>query len=430
MAVLNINLMFVLSKIYRHLIKRRLPYGLFSWRFLLPKQSDAVRFHRCLVMQYFPDISRVLFFPVVLFVGFKWMLIYSPYYTFKVVRNKGQALKEETGLGLWQQYWRVLAVSMGHGLAPVGWYKYRLHDTSQNKTLWDYVYDQEVSAFHRYRNRGRSHYQEHVALLGDKQKFEQMLEKQGIRTAGTLTVLPKNTPDFRVQLESLSKQHGELFCKRRTGNQGRGAFRAFIQEGRLQLQPRGQALLTDGDIDGFLNDNTCQHDYLIQPHYINHPILQTVSDGYLHPASTIRIISHYQDGKVYPEFAVMHWPVMDNEQQVRFYYPIAVEVNSGKLNKTHSAWSRDNLDETQLTALTTLLDGLADEPLSHWSEAIQLVQAIHPLLKGVDRIAWDLIPTGKRAVLLEGNSGWGGLAVCQWFGYDIGQNDTCSASNR
>jgi hypothetical protein len=403
------------------LFKRRLPLGLFSWRFLLPKQSESIRFHRRLALASFPQLPRSLFLPMMVFIGLKWAFFYSPYYSFKAVRHKGKALKDETGLSLWQQYWRVLAVSMGHGLAPVEWYKYLLHQTDVHKTLWDYIYDQEGAAFHTYRNRGRLHYHEHVALLGDKCEFEHLLVQQGIPAASTLAVLPKNTSNVRTQLDKLVSQHGQLFCKRRTGNQGKGAFRAFRQEGQLQLQPRGKVPLASSEIDAFLRANACQHDYLIQPNYQNHPCLQTHSQGYLHPASTIRIISYYHEGKVYPEFAVMHWPVMDAEQQVRFYYPIAVEANSGKLNKTHSVWSRDNLDETQLTALTTLLDGLADEPLPHWSEAVQLVQAIHPLLKGVDRIAWDLILTGKRAVLLEGNSGWGGLAVCQRFGYNMRQ---------
>ncbi|PWQ92011.1 hypothetical protein [Leucothrix pacifica] len=274
-----------LKKVYRHLIKRRLPHGLFSWRFLLTGQSESIRFHRNLALAHFPQMPRLLFLPVMLFAGFRWTLIYSPYYTFKVVQHRGKVLQEETGLSLWQQYWQVLAVSMGHGLAPAEWYKYRLYQNDVQKTLWDYVYDQEVSAFHAYRNRGRPHYQEHVALLGDKYKFEKMLEEQGIPAAGTITLLQQNTLDFRLQLAELAGQHGELFCKRRTGNQGRGAFRVFMHEGRLQFQPRGQKPLAENDVGDFLQENIEQYDYLIQPNYTNHPLLRTYSKGYLHPTS-------------------------------------------------------------------------------------------------------------------------------------------------
>lgn len=405
------------AKIYRYLIKRRLPYGLFSWRFILPCQSKLVRFHRNLAITHFPQIPRLLFLPVMLFIGFKWMFFYSPYYTFKVVKRNGKALKTEVNLSVWQQYWRVLAMSMGHGLAPVEWYRYRLYHQNNPKSLWDYVYDQEVGSFHAYRNRGRPHYKEHVALLGDKYRFEQLLKEHGIPGASTITMLPQHTSDFRLQLEELVRQHGELFCKRRTGSQGRGAFRAFLEEGQLQLQPRGEIILAKNKIDDFLIANTEHHDYVAQPYYVNHPRLQSYTKGYLHPASTIRIISHFHEGKVSLEFAVMHWPVIDDQLQVKFYYPISVEVKSGSLDRKHTKWPLENVDEAQLSNLNSLVDGLLNDSLPYWAEAIQLVYTVHPLLNGVDRVAWDFIISKKRVQLLEGNSGWGGLVVCQWFGY-------------
>lgn len=52
----------------------------------------------------------------------------------------------------------------------------------------------------------------------------------------------------------------------------------------------GNDEVTDSGINDFLQENTMQHDYLIQPDYKNHPCLQTTSQGYLQPASTSRII--------------------------------------------------------------------------------------------------------------------------------------------
>ena len=409
-----------IAKIYRHIIKRRLPYGLFSWRFLLPRQSESVCFHRHLTMAYLPQVPRLLFFPIMLFMGFKWALLYSPYYTFKAVRHRGGILKDEIGLSLHQQFWQVLTVSMGHGLAPAEWYRYRLYQNHPQNNLWDYVYDQEVGAFHAYRNRGRPHYQEHATLLADKLKFEQVLEQHGIPTTDTLAMIPQNTLNFRLQLEALVKQHGELFCKRRTGNQGRGAFRVFVEEGELKFQPRGRSELGEGEVDNFLHYNIRQKDYLIQPNYTNHPNLKTYTENYLHPASTVRIISRYYKGKALPEFAVMHWPVIDAGRQVKFYYPIAIQVGSGRLNKTSPIWPRNSLDNTQLLTLKSLLEALSDcYSLPHWEETLLLSCAAHSLVKGVDRIAWDFILTEKQAILLEGNSGWGELVICQNFGLSM-----------
>lgn len=47
---------------------------------------------------------------------------------------------------------------------------------------------------------------------------------------------------------------------------------------------------------------------------------------------------------------------------------------------------------------------------------------MRPLMRGVNRVAWDFILIEERAVLLEGNSGWGGLVICQRLGYNFKLN--------
>lgn len=405
-----------ITAIYRHLISRRVPFGLFSWRFLLPKQSPAIRFHRRLIAEHFPQLPLLIFFPIIIFTGLRWAVFYSPYYTFKVVKNRGKNFEQRTGLSLWQQYWQILVMSAAHGLFPSDWYKFQLYNKKKN--MWNFVYTQETGSFHRYRNRGRPYYQEHTALLGDKFKFETLMKEQGIRTAESLLFLPKNTSDFYDQLINLTTQHGELFCKRQTGNQGRGAFYFSLQKRHLQVTPHNGVILPLEEAHSFLEKNTSQYSYLIQPHYKAHRSLRDLSRKHQSHSCTIRIISHCHESQIHLEFAVLNWPVIDNEQNVKFYYPIAVEPYSGKLDKTHQAWPRDNLNSQQLAALNELFERFSDTPLPHWSESTRLTRTAHSLLKGVDKIAWDFILTEDRAVLLEGNSSWGGLAVCQWFGYD------------
>ena len=404
---------------YRFLFKRRLPFGLFSWRFFLPAQSESVNFHRRLVMQFYPQIPVPLKVILLLFTGFKWMFFYSPYYTFLTVNKFGRERRAEIGLPLWQQYWRVLRLSMGHGLAPISWYQFRLY--LPERDLWSYVYDQEVQAFHHYRNRGRPRHKQAVALLGDKWRFEQYLLSKGVSTAGTLLRTQKGvTTNCRYYLEVLTQQQGRLFCKRRKGNQGKGAFSTFWKEGRLQIKPMQEVPLGPSEVDAFLNDSMERHDYLIQPEYQHHQRIEDALDDSVRPAITIRIISTCSSEHcevISLVSAVIYWTAVE-EGSTRLNYPLAIDLSRGALDEVYPAWPRDYLDDEQQLALSRFTKLLLGKPLPFWEEAVQLVCKSHSLIPGVDQIAWDLILSGDRAIILEGNSGWGGLAVHQWFGYD------------
>ena len=404
---------------YHHIIKRRLPFGLFSWRFLLPGQTESVNFHRSLVMQFYPVIPRPIWLLIVLFVGFKWMLFYGPYYSYRVVNKLGKEQREVIGQTLWQQYWRVLGVSMGLGLAPASWYQYQLYRPKRD--LWSYVYDQELPAYHLYRNRGRPQYEQAAALLGDKWRFEQYLLENGIPTTNTQLLMPQGVAHCRRDLEGLTQTKGRLFCKRRTGNQGKGAFSALWKEKRLQIKPLREKTLSNDEVDAFLRDNMSTHGYLIQPEYLHHQRIDDALKGLARPALTIRIISACSGENneiVNLVFAVMYWTVIENGK-TRFHYPLAIDLSSGTLDEKYPVWPRENLDEVQQTALRYFTKLLSGETLPFWEEAVELVHKSHRLIPGVDQIAWDLILSDERAVLLEGNSGWGGLAVCQWFGYKV-----------
>lgn len=409
-----------LQTVYRHLVQRRLPYGLFSWRFFLPNQPTALKFHRRLVMFYLPKLPRALFLPVALFSGFRWMFIYSPFETFKVVKHLGETTQEKTGLTFWQQYRQVLALSMGHGVSPVSWYQYQMYRTENRENLWNNIYEQEVPAFHFYRNHKRPQNREHTALLGDKWRFEQFFLQQRIETAGTLAKIKRDNSDFRSQLEEMILQHGQLFCKRRTGNRGRGAFSAFLQESQLQIRPRGRSLLPVEKITAFLKKHNQQHDYLIQPNYKNHQSLRKTMSRHdsVRPPVTVRIVSRIQGSDVIPEFATLYWQVMSADK-VNFYYPIAVKPVSGELDSDCKPWPRDEIEGIQIHELKAFIKMQFGKSLPFWTQALKLVHRLHLQLSGVDMIAWDFILSESQAVLLEGNSGWGGMEAYQWFGCDI-----------
>lgn len=409
-----------LTGIYKHLFQRRLPFGLFSWRFLLPKQTPSIKFHRQLMMKQLPHLPRSIFLPIALFNGLKWILIYSPYYSLRTVKYRYKNIQDKTGLSFWRQYRRVLMISMGHGLSPKSWYQYQMYLPENKEKLWANIYDQEAGAFHQHRNQNRKNYKKHAALLGDKWLFEQTLLKHSITSAATLALIPKGISDFSSQLQALIAEHGRIFCKRRTGNRGQGAFSVFVKDSRLQIQPKDEKPLSEVDGVNFLQKNIQKYDYLIQPDYKHHQRFAIARSGLDRPATTVRIISRIEDKAIYLEHAVLYWQLIE-EETVRFHYPIAINTDSGTLDNHLEPWPRNNFKDEQLEELKHFIAMLSDKPLPFWSQALKLIRSTHPLLAGIDQIAWDFILSEERAVLLEGNSGWGGLAVCQWFEHNLMQ---------
>lgn len=407
-----------LKSIYRHIFQRRLPYGLFSWRFLVPSQSAPIQFHQKLMLHHFPQIPRPLFIIIALFIGLRWVFFYSPYYSFKAVIHYGKTIQKKTKLTLLKQYWQVLHISTVYGVSPSDWYQFQMYQDTHEREIWNRIYTQETSAFHQYRNQYRPQYKEHVALLGDKWKFEKYLRQHEIISTDTLLLVPKSKKDFSNTLKELARQEEGLFCKRRTGSQGRGAFSVFLKDSQLQIQPRGEAILHKKEVNKYLQQNIKKHDYLIQRNFRHHQSFRNALSNRETPSITLRLISRIEKGDVHLEFAVLHWPVVEGEK-ILFYYPLAVNPHSGMLDDDYPEWPHDHMGDKQQQHLEYFIKALYGRALPHWHQAIKLMQDAHSLLAGVDQIAWDFILTDERAVLLEGNSGWGGLAICQWFGYDI-----------
>ncbi|MGB3919420.1 MAG: sugar-transfer associated ATP-grasp domain-containing protein [Thiothrix litoralis] len=381
---------------------RRLPFGLFSWRFLLPGQPENVRIHRQLVWQHYPIIPRPLWLLVVLFGGVRWMLFYSPYYSYRALQRQWKKVHAETGLSYWQQGWQLFGASMGHGIPPSAWYQYRLYLPDQQATCWDYIYDHEAGAYHAWRNQGRPNTAKHQALLADKWQLEQVLGASGITMAQTLYFARRGDSAFSDVLQRLSQQQGTLFCKQRTGNQARGAFLARWQAGQLVIQPFGKALLQPPACKTFLQQRIAEADYLIQPEYRNHPALTPDHDHL--PAATLRIISYCgQDNAITLGCAYLEWPMADGEGHIH-HFPLPILPLTGQV--AMDALAGRTVTAEQQQALETLRHRLAGKPLPCWQEAVSMVTRGHQQLLGLYAIAWDFILTEDGAVLLEGNSGW------------------------
>ena len=403
--------MYIFKQIWLNLIIRKLPFGLFSWRFFVPGQTKSIRFHRKLTMHHYPQIPKPLFLLVTFYTGLKWALFYSPYYSYHTVKHYGPEIIEASGLSLGQQYLRVLAVSMGHGLNPCSWYDFQLYKY-ESKDMWGNIYPQETSAFHHMRSHKRPMYKEHLTLLSDKCSFKNYLDQHGVASAQILRMVQKEDPNFGDYLQELVIEYDEVFCKQRSGSGSTGAFSVFNEKGKMGIKPLKTPVLPNNDINIFLSESIKNTDYLIQPLYKNHQTLAAFDQ----PVMTIRIITSNENDSVTPELGIFYWPMV-KEGNIRYHYPISIDLTSGKLCGT-AEWPSDNFSDEDSKQVKLFVDTFSNQPLPYWLDALEKAQGAHRLFSGVDQIAWDLILSEDTAILFEGNSCWGGLDVCQWFGYD------------
>lgn len=394
-----------IQKFNQQIIQRRLPLGMFSWRFLLPKQHEQVRFHRDLVMYNFPQLPYFLRLIVVIAIGMRWMFIYSPYYSFRAVKRQAPEITQQTGLGRWQQLIKVLTLSMGHGVPPYVWYRFRLYEPKSTGREWDVIHEHELSSFHHFHNQGRPNFQRHQVLLADKWDLEKFLLEHGVPTSSSLQLVSQGDNNFEATLKRLAPK-GKLFCKRRTGNQGLGAFTINLIENKLMVEPLGKKVLPSHESSAYLQQQICTADYLIQPEYQHHSLLNSLN--LMQPAITLRLISRCEQSTIHLDAAYLEWPVSDEaEEIITSHFPIAVDVKAGFLQQydLSNPWI-SSLSTEQHQALDKLINRFESLHLPHWEEAAKLVEQAHPHLSGIYRIAWDFILTDDHAVLLEGNTGW------------------------
>ena len=157
------------SRIYQYALARRLPFGLFSWRFCIPNQPRTIRLHRTLAMQPHPRVPKLLWYIISFIAGLRWIICYSLYDSYRTVQQGAARVTQATGLSKGQQLRAVMAISL-QGIAPWDWYQFKLY---QPECHWsDVIYDHEGAAYHAWHNQKRPDYVAHVALLNDKWALE------------------------------------------------------------------------------------------------------------------------------------------------------------------------------------------------------------------------------------------------------------------
>ena len=382
---------------------RRLPHGLLSWRYLLP--GDArLELHRQLWWHGPRRLPRGLWLALEVWLWLRWVLFGAWRSTRRVLRRVGPEVCRREGLPLVSQGWRTLSLALAWCIHPHDVYRFRLYRVPRNDldTALDYLYDQELPAYHRWRSGMRGLTQASLVLLQDKRRQTEVLVADGVPLAPILAFVPRGSPSV------LASQLGSgqvYFCKTCSGSRGDGAFTVWAtSDGLRGRMLDGAPLANTDEVDRAWRALLAQDDALIQPRLANHPELAPLALG--EDAITVRFISEWLGGALACRSATLEVPVGHDESSGRPLYAILpIFPETGLLRP----FPEDSLltERARLQMREVWSKWCSGNPLPHWPELSTRSYLAHRRFPDVWAIAWDWVITPEGPRLLEGNAGWG-----------------------
>lgn len=391
--------------LYREVIRRRLPRGVIHWRYLRPGSDARVRLHRQFWWQSRGRWPRALWCLVEAWLWLRWVAWSGWWASARAVRRLGPTVAAEEGTAPWRQYARVLRLALGWSISPADIYRFRLY--RQPDAVADYVFGQETQAYHRWRSAPRGLTQDSLALLQDKPALAERLARLGIPVVPTVGCVARgaDSTSLAEQMRGLD----EVFCKSRSGNQGRNAFAAWrIARSLAGLSFAGRPLNDTAQVERAWRDLLKRDDAVIQPRLKNHPALAPMTDG--NEAITVRLITQWTAEAPACLDASLEIPGgRDPDSGHTRYVVLPLRPESGELQPLPPKILLTA--EARARAENLLCDAPTDR-VPEWDTVVHNSFRAHAAFPDVHAIAWDWVVTPEGPVLLEGNSGWG-MAVPQ-----------------
>lgn len=382
---------------------RRLPHGLLSIRYLWPGDDGRVRVHRTLWWANGDAWPRPIWLLMEAWLWLAWVGFWAWVACWRLNRYR-----QRTGNNLagdWQPAsdLRLLWLALAWCIPPRDSICFGLHRNPD--AAMDYVYDHELAAWHRRRSLSLGLSVSSLQLLQDKPRLCEFLCELGLPMAPILAVVPWDAP--AVDLASYLSEHDEVFCKMRSGNQGRGAFAAWRQEQGIAGQTHtGQPLPDTRAVENAWRELLALDDALIQPRLKNHPALSPL--GLPDEAITVRYISEWGVGGLFCLSAMLEVPTHRTKIHGDTLYTfLPIQPGAGQL----LPWPAYARQPVAGRAWTERLYRVVRESglnyLPRWSELVGYSHQAHAAFPDIYAIAWDWVITPSGPLLLEGNVGWG-----------------------
>lgn len=390
----------LLKYLRRNLLRRAIPHGLVSWRYLLPSHPPQLRIHlRLWLLGRDQRLPLPLYLLMELFLWLRWVAFACWWQSWHAVRLRGDEIREREDISKGYQIWRLLSLGLGHCIPPREIYAFGLYRPTAGRFIWDYVYLHETSAYHGWRSSCLPDRAVSMALVQDKSGLAKLLSGHNIPMAPVMELIPRSTPfDPASQLLAYPR----LFCKPRHGSASRDNF---VIEQQSSGEPPAiyavingmKSLATDFDK---LHKAMEQDDFLVQPKLTNHPELAPLSAT--EDAITVRIITELDSSGASCYSATLEIP--GKTDCAGYYHTILpIDQTTGAL----LPFPAGQLPARARAGHNAILAHFGHSTLPHWHELRASALAAHQFLPGLFAIAWDYVITPDGPVMLEGNSGWG-----------------------
>lgn len=417
----------------RELLARRLPHGLMSWRYLWPGKDQRILHHRQLWWANGARWPRGLWLLVQLWLWLRWVGWSAWRATWLTLRHQDRVQAAISGLSRPRQAARLLRLALSWCIPPGASVCFGL--LADPARALDYVYDHELPAYHLWRSaqllaarpagtEPPDSQPPAAARLQDKLALAEALSALGLPMVPTLALIRQTdaAPSLAQQLMALPSPPARLFCKTRSGNQGRGAFTCWRTPSGLVGQGfDGQPLQDSTAVETAWRRLCALDDVLIQPCLANHPQLADWA-GSADPADpsradaiTVRCISHWQAGQPAVLSAVLEVPRgLDARTSRPGYSLLPIDPATGELQP----WPHpERLPESARQAQARLWARIGDaRMLPDWPALVAFSRRAQQGFPAFWAIAWDWVLTPEGPVLLEGNVGWGTLVPQQLLG--------------
>lgn len=389
----------LLKALDRELRQRNIPHGMISWRYL-STDDPKIAAHRQIFWNALPRLPRPLYLVLETILWLKWAGLLGWLALFRTLRLYGNTLRDERGISISRQFFRLVRISIGVCMPPGDAYRFGL--VEQPDRLWNYVSDSHIAGFHKWRNNRQAMSPMLISLLANKAATTDLLLSCGIPMAPILATV-SITGDFDF-LDALEK-HEHLFCKSRSGNRGLGAFECWHKGQAIGGRMFEGDALPDQDAVIGAWKALLQRDYgVVQPALQNHPQLaQLVPDG---RAITVRCITRRNGQDIAILCATLEIPVERKPSDKRETYVIlSVDAEGGMIQPLSG--NALPLAETRGRQKEMFAELDAQLPLPDWQALIQHSLSAHEQFSDFWAIAWDWVLTPSGPILLEGNNGFG-----------------------
>jgi|GEM_PF-1044950 len=379
-----------------NIIRRPVPHAVLSWRYLLPRQSPAVKLHRQVLLRAWPRFPRIVWFLIALCNYSLWYAFFSWRYMYRACRRHGATLRKKRGIVQRTQLVHLFELAWMHGIPPHFYYLYRLYDYPKDNWL-DFIFTHELPQWHLVMSPKAARHSH--AFLRDKQYFSQTLGEAGLPVIETLA---RYRNGQRVD-ESVLFQEKSLFLKPRQGSRQSGCYVLFYYPGE------GYALVStrvDDDDAGIPRaihgkaaivravTNLASHcQYIIQPLVRNHAWLSSYVE--LDYAISIRLVTAMIGHVATTVSATLEIPLPPG---FRYVHPMPIDIDSGHLS----------LPLTISPAPETLDSPakLAGQTLPAWMEMRRVAEQAHGFCPDIRSVGWDLALGERGVIVIEGNFNW------------------------